>query len=90
MIFFKDYLREEINPSAESSPQSAFLNSESTSIVDFPAQGPSEGCTREEIGKWVDKLMAMPDDADELRGSLESVEDPFLAVASKMWSEEIS
>ena len=87
MIFFKDYLQEEIKPSAISSPDSVSINSDA--IVDFPAQYASHECSREEIGKWVDKLMAMPDEVGALHRPSESAEDPFLAVASKILSEEL-
>ena len=90
MIFFKDYLQEETKPSATSSPDSAFVNSDSDAIVDFPAQDASQECSREEIGKWVDKLMAMPDEAGALHRPSRSAEDPFLAVAAKILNEELS
>jgi hypothetical protein len=90
VIFFKDYLRDEAKPSATSSPDSAFVNPDSDTLVDFPTQDASQECSREEIGKWVDKLMAMPDEAGALHRPSGSMEDPFLAVASKIWNEELS
>jgi len=89
VILFKDYIQEDINTSTEPS-NSDFVHSKSDSIVDFPSQGTSKECSREEIGKWVDKLMAMPDEAGVLHGASDLLDDPFLAVASKIWNEEIS
>jgi hypothetical protein len=89
VILFKDYLQKDINTSAEL-PNSDTTHPKSDSIVDFPPQDTSKECSREEIGKWVDKLMSMPDEAVALHGSSDLVEDPFLAVASKIWDEEIS
>tara|TARA_Y100000589_G_scaffold68948_1_gene60718 strand:- start:147 stop:419 length:273 start_codon:yes stop_codon:yes gene_type:complete len=90
VIFFKDYLREEMNPTSASSSDSAFVNSDSDKIVDFPACDSSQECSREEIGKWVDKLMALPDDVGDLHRPSESADDPFLTVASKILREELN
>ena len=90
MIFFKDYLREETNPSAASSSDSPFVNSDSDKIVDFPSCHSAQECSREEIGKWVDKLMAMPDEVGDLHRPSASADDPFLAVASKILREELN
>jgi hypothetical protein len=89
VILFKDYFQKSINTSAEL-PDSDIAHSKSDSMVDFPPQDTSKECSREEIGKWVDKLMAMPNEAVALHGSSDLVDDPFLAVASKIWNEEIS
>ena len=88
MIFFKDYLREETNPSA--TPSASFLEDNADKIVDFPTYDTSQECSREEIGKWVDKLMAMPDDATDLHRPSESSDDPLLAVASRILREELN
>ena len=90
MIFLKDYLREETNLSAASSSDSTFVNSDSDKIVDFPACDSAQECSREEIGKWVDKLMSMPDEVGDLHRPSESADDPFLAVASRILREELN
>ena len=90
MIFFKDYLREETTPSAASSSDSTFENSDSDKIIDFPACDSAQECSREEIGKWVDKLMAMPDEVGDLHRPSASADDPFLAVASRILREELN
>lgn len=90
MIFFKDYLREEANPSSAPSSDSIFVNSDSDKIVDFPACDSAQECSREEIGKWVDKLMAMPDEVDDFHRPSASADDPLLAVASRILRDELN
>ena len=88
MIFFKDYLREETNPSA--TPSASFLEDNADKIVDFPTYDTSQECSREEIGKWVDKLMAMPDEVGDLHRPSASADDPFLAVASRIFERNLT
>jgi hypothetical protein len=90
VIFFKDYLPEDAKLTAPSSPQSSFAESNPSELIDFPSHETSQECSREEIGKWVDKLMAMPAEDNSSPVSPELMDDPFLAVASKIWKEELS
>ncbi|MBN37585.1 MAG: hypothetical protein CMI29_03890 [Opitutae bacterium] len=90
MIFFKDYLPEDANLTAPSPPQSSFAESNPSELIDFPAHETSQECSKEEIGKWVDKLMAMPGEDNSLHVSPALMDDPFLVVASKIWKEELS
>ena len=91
VIFIKDYL-EKTSPCITTDISSEEAKS---SIVEFPSQTVHpEGCSKEEIGKLVDKLMSMPESsgfANDIHSDLYKVdEDPLLAVANRLLEEDLS
>ena len=60
-------------------------------LISFPSE-PQEEISKEEIGKWVDQLMEMPDAScshpEILEQLSDSFEDPFTSVAERILSEE--
>ena len=91
MIFIKDFL-EKTYPTVQIDSSSEEGKS---SIVEFPSQTTHpKGCSREEIGKLVDKLMSMPESSgittDLMTDLYEVDEDPFLAVANRLLEEDLS
>jgi hypothetical protein len=88
VIYFEDHLIEETHSDDSCNELiSAKNNSEECEILSFPETGQIE-VTREEIGKWVDKLMQMPEDLG-LDEEIREVEDPLTVVAEKILKEEI-
>ena len=90
VIYIKDYLKK--SPPIVSIAEN--LEKEDCSIVEFPAQEEQVAdCSRERIGKLVDKLMAMPEPTGScgvlLGEPLVPGEDPFLAVAERILQEEL-
>jgi hypothetical protein len=96
VIFIKDYLEKTSPtvPTQTSCEEESEKKKSKCSIVEFPDQTQPEECSREQIGKLVDKLMSMPEspeNAKDLLSGLSSVdEDPFLTVASRLLEEELS
>ena len=92
MIFIKDYLEK----TSTSIPTESPSTESDYSILEFPDQTAQQdhGCSREEIGKLVDKLMSMPEPSgigESLLSDLNDVdEDPFLSVAARVLEEEIN
>lgn len=92
MIFIKDYLEK----TSTSIPTETPSAGSDYSILEFPDQTAQQdqGCSREEIGKLVDKLMSMPEPSgigESLLSDLNDVdEDPFLSVAARVLEEEIN
>lgn len=95
VIFIKDYL-EITSPTdpIESLCEKGTGKQDKCSIVEFPSQTQPEGCSREEIGKLVDKLMSMPESSGTTKDLLSGVpdvdEDPLLTVAARVLGEELS
>ena len=60
-------------------------------IITFPSE-PAEKISKEEIGKWVDLLMEMPEaensDSDFMNMGFEQFDDPLSCVAERILSEE--
>jgi len=96
VIFIKDYLEKTspTDPTETPCEEGSEKKKSKCSIVEFPDQTHPEECSREEIGKLVDKLMSMPEssgNAKDLLSGLSGVdEDPFLAVATRLLEEELS
>ena len=65
--------------------------SNQSDIITFPTE-PTEEVSKEEIGKWVDLLMEMPEhgnsDSDFMNKELEQFDDPLSCVAERILSEE--
>ena len=95
VIFIKDYL-EITSPTdpIESLCEKGSGKQYKCSIVEFPVQTQPERCSREEIGRLVDKLMSMPESSgttkDLLSGLPYADEDPLLTVAARVLGEELS
>ena len=62
-------------------------------IISFPSDEVEE-VSKEEIGKWVDQLMDMPEPDNSFSDILDNFsiehEDPFIRVAERILSEETS
>ena len=60
-------------------------------VISFPSEAEEE-VTKEEIGKWVDLLMEMPEPgnsgSDFMNKGLEQFDDPLSCVAERILSEE--
>ena len=88
MIYFEDHLDKDTH--SDDSCNELFSsknNTEECEILSFPIIEQNE-VSREEIGKWVDKLMQMPEDMD-LTEETREVEDSLTVVAEKILQEEI-
>ena len=88
MIYFEDHLDKDTH--SDDSFNELFSsknNTEECEILSFPIIEQNE-VSREEIGKWVDKLMQMPEDMD-LTEETREVDDPLTVVAEKILQEEI-
>jgi len=92
VIFIQDYLKtdENLMMSSDSTPLSSNSSNQSV-VITFPTD-PTEVVSKEEIGKWVDLLMEMPEPrnsgADFINKGLEQFDDPLCCVAEKILSEE--
>ena len=92
MIFIQDYLdKKELLTMSDESNQTASKFNTQRDVISFPSEAEVE-VTKEEIGKWVDLLMEMPElgnsDADFINKGLEQFDNPFCCVAEKILSEE--
>ena len=88
MIYFEDHLIEDTYSDDSGNELFSSKNKkEECEILSFPITGQNE-VSREEIGKWVDKLMQMPEDMD-LAEETKEVDDPLTVVAEKILQEEI-
>ena len=76
--------------SSDSTPLSS-NNSNQSEVITFPTE-PTEVVSKEEIGKWVDLLLEMPEPgnsgSDFINKGLEQFDNPFCCVAEKILSEE--
>ena len=65
--------------------------SKQSEVITFPSEADEE-VTKEEIGKWVDLLMEMPEPgnfgSDFMNKGLEQFDDPLSCVAERILSEE--
>ena len=92
MIFIEDYLEKK----PTSIPTETLSAESDCSVLEFPDQTAQkdQGCSREEIGKLVDKLMSMPEPSGVGKVLLSDLcdvdEDPFLSVAARVLEEEIN
>ena len=75
--------------SSNSTPLSSNYSKQSE-VITFPSK--AEEVTKEEIGKWVDLLMEMPEPgnsgSDFINNGLEQFDDPLSCVAERILSEE--
>ena len=62
------------------------FNSEDDTII-FPSE-PQYEVSKEEIGKWVDQLMEMPEPENSHRERLEKFTEPIIHVAERILSDE--
>ena len=78
--------------SVESNQTDGNLNND-CEIISFPSEEVEE-VSKEEIGKWVDQLMDMPEPENSFSDILDNFsiepEDPFIRVAERILSEETS
>ena len=76
--------------SIESNQTDGNLNND-CEIISFPSEEVEE-VSKEEIGKWVDQLMDMPEPENSFSDILDNFsiehEDPFIRVAERILSEE--
>ncbi len=89
MIYFQDYLTcEEIKKMSIDSDQSGLNFCKDSDVISFPSDTADE-VSKEEIGKWVDQLMEMPEPDSSFSQRFESFsEDPLTHVAERILSEE--
>jgi hypothetical protein len=94
VIYLKDHLNSEDNltMSIESNQTEGNLDND-CEIISFPSDEVEE-VSKEEIGKWVDQLMDMPEPENSFSDILDNFsiehEDPFIRVAERILSEETS
>ncbi len=92
MIYIQDYLKNEDNLIMSDDLKLSDLNCNNRDdLISFPSE-PQDEISKEEIGKWVDQLMEMPDapcsHPEILEELSDSFEDPFTSVAERILSEE--
>jgi hypothetical protein len=89
VIYFQDYLnREEIKNMNIDSDQSSLNSCNDSDVISFPTDTVDE-VSKEEIGKWVDQLMDMPEPDSSFSNRFENLsEDPLTQVAERILSEE--
>ena len=92
MIFIQDYLdKKELLTMSDESSQTASNFIAQRDVISFPSEAEEE-VTKEEIGKWVDQLMEMPE--PEVSSSVfvhegcNDLDDPLTCVAERILSEE--
>jgi len=88
VIFIENYLEDESSKN-RNDHLSPGMN-EPGALLEFPADQSEAGCSREEIGKWVDKLMAMPEQTKGTNHLAFPADDPLLVVAERILGEEPS
>ena len=91
VIYINEYLSsDEINESTSLPENNLLPSAEDENLISFPSDS-DEQISSEEIGKWVDQLMEMPErdlDLPELDGGMQSFQDPFEVIAERILSEE--
>jgi len=92
VIFIQDYLdKKELLIMSDESSQTASNFIAQRDVISFPSEA-GEEVTKEEIGKWVDQLMEMPE--PEVSSSVfvhegcNDLDDPLTCVAERILSEE--
>ena len=90
MIYISDYLNfDEINDRTFLPENNILPSAEDENLISFPYDSDDQ-ISNEEIGKWVDQLMEMPEkdlDLPEL-DDIQSFHDPFEVIAERILSEE--
>ena len=70
------------------SDQSSLNSCNDSNVISFPSD-PVDEVSKEEIGKWVDQLMEMPEPDSAFLNRVENLsEDPLIQVAERILSEE--
>ena len=70
------------------SDQSSLSSCNDSDVISFPTDKVDE-VSKEEIGKWVDQLMDMPEPDSSFSNRFENLsEDPLTQVAERILSEE--
>ena len=91
MIYINDYLNfDEINDSASLPENNILPSAEGENLISFPSDSDDQ-ISSEEIGKWVDQLMEMPEkdlDLPEYDDGNQNFHDPFEVIAERILSEE--
>ena len=94
MIYLSDHL--DSNRQIHSPDNKVFKQTENIDeceIFPFPSNS-GQVVSKEEIGKWVDQLMDMPEPENSFSDILDNFsiepEDPFIRVAERILSEETS
>jgi hypothetical protein len=92
VIFIQDYLdKKELLTMSDETNQTASKFNTQRDVISFPSEAQDE-VTKEEIGKWVDQLMEMPE--PEISSSVfvhegcNELDDPLTCVAERILSEE--
>ncbi|HAW99097.1 MAG TPA: hypothetical protein DCX67_11230 [Opitutae bacterium] len=88
MIFIENYLEDESSNDQNEHPCPGTDDSEV--LIEFPTDQSEAGCSREELGKWVDKLMALPEQTKATEHLAFPADDPLLVVAERILGEEPS
>ena len=88
MIYIQDHLDSEecISLNDDSNQSESSFNSEDDIIL-FPSE-PQYEVSKEEIGRWVDQLMEMPEPENFHRERLEKFTEPIIHVAERILSDE--
>ncbi len=88
MIYIQDHINEEesLSLNDDSSQSESSFNSEDDIIL-FPYE-PQYEVSKEEIGRWVDQLMEMPEPENSHRERLEKFTEPIIHVAERILSDE--
>lgn len=92
MIFLSDHLgSKDLSLSSSNSVCNQTEKTDKCEFLHFPSVS-GESVSRKEIGKWVDKLMEMPDDTDinfdETDFSTSKFTNPLTEVAVKILKED--
>ena len=91
VIYINDYLNfDEINESTSLPENNILPSAEDENLISFPSDSDDQ-ISSEEIGKWVDQLMEMPEkelDLPELEDGIQSFHDPFEVIAERILTEE--
>ena len=88
VIYIKDHLisEESLNMNDDLNHLDSSLNREDDTIL-FPYELQYE-VSKEEIGRWVDQLMEMPEPENSHRERLEKFTEPIIHVAERILSDE--
>ena len=88
MIYIQDHIdkEESLSLNDDSNQSESSFNSEDDIIL-FPSE-PQYEVSKEEIGKWVDQLMEIPEPENSHRERLEKFTEPIIHVAERILSDE--
>jgi hypothetical protein len=88
VIYIQDHIdkEESLSLNDDSNQSESSFNSEDDIIL-FPSE-PQYEVSKEEIGKWVDQLMEIPEPENSHRERLEKFTEPIIHVAERILSDE--